>query len=152
MTTVESPATPQTKNFAAHLDALMAFQAPYLEERVLKLGLAKDKFEYHYLFDELKKFLWLSQTFKPTLSLFSLRVDEIWHQFILFTKQYQEFCQSFFGAYVHHLPESSHIPREQTPREEFEQLYGSQFGTIPPIWRENAFTTCGPTGGCSRGG
>jgi hypothetical protein len=31
-------------------------------------------------------------------------IDEMWHNFILFTKRYHSFCDSHFGFYVHHNP------------------------------------------------
>ena len=30
-------------------------------------------------------------------NMYSLRIDEVWHQFILFTRQYTEFFNRFFG-------------------------------------------------------
>src|SRR5579864_3397426 len=37
--------------------------------------------------------------------LFSMReIDDMWHEFILFTRDYTDFCQQYFGEYVHHLP------------------------------------------------
>lgn len=31
-------------------------------------------------------------------------VDEAWHQFILHTKEYQQFCKARYGRFVHHIP------------------------------------------------
>lgn len=31
-------------------------------------------------------------------------LDKMWHEFILFTKEYHEFCDHFFGGYLHHIP------------------------------------------------
>ncbi len=31
-------------------------------------------------------------------------VDDAWHEFILFTRQYQEFCWRGFGRFLHHTP------------------------------------------------
>ena len=31
-------------------------------------------------------------------------IDEMWHEFILFTKDYSDFCAKYFGEYMHHLP------------------------------------------------
>lgn len=31
-------------------------------------------------------------------------VDKAWHEFILFTKEYQEFCNKAFGKFHHHIP------------------------------------------------
>ncbi len=29
-------------------------------------------------------------------------LDEMWHTFILFTNDYADFCNQFFGHYIHH--------------------------------------------------
>jgi hypothetical protein len=34
----------------------------------------------------------------------SRKLDEVWHDFILFTKDYQEFCIKYFGKMIHHKP------------------------------------------------
>jgi len=31
-------------------------------------------------------------------------VDDLWHEFILFTRDYQVFCQAAFGKFLHHTP------------------------------------------------
>jgi hypothetical protein len=44
----------------------------------------------------------------------------MWHEFILFTEDYSEFCQTFFGRYIHHLPnvfENRPMPRDEEVRE-----------------------------------
>jgi hypothetical protein len=72
--------------------------------------------------------------------LYSLRVDEVWHQFILFTKQYMDFCQQFFGRYIPHspsnAPESQTIDSAEAPSfEDFQRRYGELFGeSLPDVW------------------
>jgi hypothetical protein len=34
----------------------------------------------------------------------SKEVDELWHMFILFTKDYREFCQNYIGQFLDHVP------------------------------------------------
>ena len=34
-------------------------------------------------------------------------VDEAWHEFILFTKEYEYFCRQVFGKFLHHMPATS---------------------------------------------
>lgn len=36
--------------------------------------------------------------------MYSDVVDGVWHQHILFTKDYQSFCSSLFGHFIHHDP------------------------------------------------
>ncbi|KTD03798.1 hypothetical protein Lgee_0455 [Legionella geestiana] len=70
-------------------------------------------------FLEMKKYLWLAQKHAldrqknpadPRLPerFFMVRgmqeIDEMWHEFILFTADYMRFCETYFGEYLHHLP------------------------------------------------
>lgn len=38
------------------------------------------------------------------VSMPSFAVDQAWHEFILFTREYKEFCNQAFGRYLHHTP------------------------------------------------
>lgn len=85
-------------------------------------------------FEEVLKYLWLSK--KHTLDMLdnktnetlpnqcfmprSMReIDEMWHEFILFTQDYSDFCNKYFGEYMHHLPNIfDNMPR---PRDEVER-------------------------------
>lgn len=55
------------------------------------------------LFLEMKKFL-ISVAFygKPVSP--SKEIDKMWHAFILYTRDYTEWCQKYFGYYIHHNP------------------------------------------------
>ena len=44
-------------------------------------------------------------------------IDDMWHTFILFTKEYAEFCQKYFGEFMHHAP-NTHV--EKTDLKNFE--------------------------------
>jgi hypothetical protein len=37
-------------------------------------------------------------------------VDDLWHEFILDTRQYHTFCEQAFGAYFHHIPAAKMVP------------------------------------------
>jgi hypothetical protein len=63
--------------------------------------------EAREIFEETKKWLWVSSLpHAPQLVVTSemLILDEMWHNFILFTHEYTEYCQSRFGRYLHHAP------------------------------------------------
>ena len=38
------------------------------------------------------------------VSMPSKAVDDLWHEFILFTKHYNDFCKQAFGHFLHHTP------------------------------------------------
>jgi len=41
---------------------------------------------------------------KQMVSMPSQIVDDAWHEFILFTRSYQQFCQKALGRFLHHTP------------------------------------------------
>ena len=41
---------------------------------------------------------------KRMVAMPSQAVDDAWHEFILFTRQYNQFCQGAFGRFLHHTP------------------------------------------------
>ena len=60
------------------------------------------------LFEETKKWLWLCGTRPRSMRLTVFGpmklLDEMWHTFILFTREYTEYCTENFGFYIHHAP------------------------------------------------
>ncbi len=55
------------------------------------------------LFQDTKRFLFICGTKKGSMGPPEL-IDECWHHFILFTKDYESFCRTFFGRFIHHSP------------------------------------------------
>lgn len=41
---------------------------------------------------------------KEFVSMPSVVVDDLWHEFILYTRDYQDFCRRAFGGFLHHSP------------------------------------------------
>ena len=57
--------------------------------------------------DSYKKFLLLQKKYFATHHLVPSKIiDEVWHEHILFTKQYHEDCHLLFGTYLHHQTET----------------------------------------------
>lgn len=65
-----------------------------------------DEAEAEDLFKETRKFLFICQLKGIFIPDDLLILDEMWHNFILFTKEYHSFCDKHFGRYFHHLPAS----------------------------------------------
>ena len=65
-----------------------------------------DDDEAQDLFIEIRKFLFICQLKGIFIPDDLLILDEMWHNFILFTKEYHFFCDTYFGRYFHHLPAS----------------------------------------------
>jgi hypothetical protein len=132
------------------LGAALAYEAPFLIEKLLKEHVVETAAEGEMLFTEVKRFLILVHTNDSKIwDMYSLRVDEVWHQFILFTKQYMDFCQQFFGRYIPHSP--SNAPESQiigsdeaTSFEDFQRHYWELFSEdIPDVWYDEKSITLG---------
>lgn len=64
--------------------------------------------EANSIFRELKKWLWLCAS-APTPGRLGvtdqmLIIDEMWHTFLMYTREYHEFCLRSFGRFLHHAP------------------------------------------------
>lgn len=92
--------------------------------------------------DELRHFLVLCLLDKGDGFAIRDPVDEMWHTFLLFTKDYFHFCHSLGKRYLHHEPvgKNKHDPVAAAKRlESYKHLltsYEIEFGYPPPhnIW------------------
>ena len=104
----------QTTISVASQQEVMKYENIHIIERFMQswdisLELSTD------IFNEMKNWMWLcaeSAADKvagrktPSLAVtYSMTLlDEMWHAFILFTKDYTDFCKKYFGFYIHHGP------------------------------------------------
>ena len=97
------------------LNRILQYKNPEVVARFSKsLGIPTKTSEL--IFKDLLRFLWLSQNAKienskkpgsaPNVVLMNgiLILDEMWHIFILYTAEYTQFSERYFGAYLHHGP------------------------------------------------
>lgn len=113
-----------------NLNRVMAFQFDPLVYRMV------DK--YHWTeaksrecFEDLKRFLYMAviadMPVAPTEKL-----DEMWHNFILYTLDYAEFCTTHLGLFVHHRPRRRDDPKStRNMRQETLDFARDLFGYLP---------------------
>lgn len=75
----------------------------HVKERVMKHHPYIDDIQYDWLLLDLKRFFFMSALLKST-PMYSPLVDIIWHEMLMFTADYQLFCDSFCGHFIHHRP------------------------------------------------
>jgi hypothetical protein len=126
----------------------LEYEAPFLIEKLVKERIVDSADEAQALFDEAKRYIVLVRCDGSHIwEMHSLRVDEAWHQFVLFTKQYSEFCERFFGRYVHHSPSNSPDALAPPPVpvatfDEFRERYEELFGVpLPDVWLDHCNVT-----------
>ncbi|WNS73509.1 hypothetical protein RRV45_11280 [Bacillus sp. DTU_2020_1000418_1_SI_GHA_SEK_038] len=96
-----------------------------LKNRVLQNNANWTDHDFDWTYFELKRYFILNSLLK-TVPMFSERVDEIWHEMLMFTKDYERFSHKFYKEFLHHTPniESKPIPGE---RAFFDWVYLSLF-------------------------
>ncbi len=84
------------------VEEVLAYQHSALVARFQeKLGLTHE--EAVQFFNDIKRFLYLCAVSPETISP-NETLDFGWHEFILFTRDYNHFCQNYFGRFIHHRP------------------------------------------------
>jgi len=133
------------------------YRAPFVVEKLVRDHVVDSVDEGEDLFQEMLRYLVLAESDRSTSwKMYSTRVDEAWHQFVLFTVQYTEFCNAYFGGYRHHAPANAPSPtsgpvavpasasavREEPTFEQFGERYADVFGSpLPTIWYDHRTIT-----------
>jgi hypothetical protein len=111
-----------------------SLNAEYMEnvkERILSKNLLNEK-EYDYYLLEMKRFFILT-SLAPNVPMYNEKVDVIWHEMLMFTKSYQDFCHRFIGKMIHHEPNTKNNSgsslHTKNDKAFFEWLYVSLFET-----------------------
>lgn len=86
--------------------------------------------------DGLVKFLIACRRCGPQVA--SESVDELWHDFLLFTAEYREYCSEYLGGFVEHRPINGEGPSGYLDsRARLEGIFGSlDDGVWPQIDRQ----------------
>lgn len=132
------------------------YKAPFLIEKLQKEQIVESAEEAQALFTEVLRYLVLDTLYPhKKWQMYSRRVDEVWHQFVLFTQQYIEFCVGYFGKLRHHFPSNAPgLPEQPAARDsttrtldlraaiEFRETYERTFGMpLPDLWYDRKSVT-----------
>lgn len=122
-------------------ERMSGYQHPVLRNKLqADLGLTPEQADA--LFEDVKRFLALCvstpQSLAPTKTL-----DKGWHAFILFTKDYAQFCKDYCGRYVHHQPEDPFAKvKDYVSVRHTRELAELIFGNLSPNWFGKDAQTC----------
>jgi hypothetical protein len=137
----EAPVEPLSADLGARrMQAMLGFEAPYLADKLVRLGIASSTAHAQELFLEVKRYLALAALPAGTeVPMFSTRVDQVWHEFVLFTREYALFCKDHVGHFMHHAPleaagSDGAAARPVWTFDEFRRAYEACFGALSPIW------------------
>lgn len=100
------------------LHELLKYKNPHVLQRY-EMDYSQNHLKSNDAFRELLKYLWITQKHAkdhqeapndPELNFVCAmhhemkEIDDMWHTFLLFTKDYMKFCEDYIGNYIHHIP------------------------------------------------
>ena len=83
---------------------------------------------------ELARFFALTRVTDEPLAMINPNIDLLWHKFLEFTAEYEQFCSQEFGGIIHHLPRTSTTPVPDLAVRNFYDQYAKYFGALPAAW------------------
>lgn len=132
------------------LEEAMQYQNPEVLERYKdKLGLSGAEAEE--LFNDVKRFLYLCAS-APGPKAPTSRIDDGWHEFMMYSKEYREFCLRSLGQIIDHYPRSYLHPAGEngTLVRSTTELAAKMFGDLGINWvprdSESPCDGCGNSG------
>jgi hypothetical protein len=113
-----------------------ASQATFLEHvrgRVMAVHPDMTDAAYDWTFLELRRFFFMTAIIKEHLPMYSEQADAIWHEMLMFTREYETFCHAFAGRMINHEPHVEKPKRTEAyqKRAVFELMYGVLFQRYP---------------------
>jgi hypothetical protein len=101
-----------------------------VKERVVRSRPGLKDGEWDWIWFELKRFFLMSGIAR-SVPMYSGRIDEAWHEMLMFTREYEQFCQNFCGAMIHHAPHTAGTEPDRSERAWFDWIYGELFPPSP---------------------
>jgi hypothetical protein len=100
-----------------------------LKQRVMAAHPNINSAEYEWKLLELKRYFAMNAVLRQ-VPMFSEAVDEIWHEMLMFTREYQQLCERLTGVMIHHTP---HVQKQSLPDERawFDWIYAHLFEFTP---------------------
>ncbi|MCM3496825.1 hypothetical protein M4D52_25595 [Paenibacillus lactis] len=131
-----SPAYALSKRLEASLPSALP---DAVKQRVMTEYPELTEREYEWRWVELKRFFIMCAVM-DRVPMFSKAVDEVWHEMLMYTYEYQQFSDRFLGRMLHHAPNTgSEQVSMKNERAWFDVIYVQLFG-----WNEYSAVLWGP--------
>jgi hypothetical protein len=129
------------------LNDVLAYHHPGVVRRYCKDHDASQQ-EAEEIFRETLKWLYLCQRaavdetdgFPCAMTPELIKVDWMWHTFLLFTRDYADFCERYLGTFIHHVPDEDEHEDAAEEEEDLRARLIRQFGLVYDVLGEETLT------------
>ena len=124
----------------ATLAEVLAYRHPGVVRRYAKEQHASRE-EAEEVFQETLKWLYLCgcglrEDFACSMTPEIAKLDEMWHTFLMFTRDYADFCERYFGFFLHHVPNEDEEEAREGGAEAVREQLERQFGLVYDVLGE----------------
>ncbi|GBF74586.1 hypothetical protein PA598K_02943 [Paenibacillus sp. 598K] len=116
-------------------DAIPADYEQRVKERMQQRYPELSDREWAWRWHEMKRFLLMAGLLNR-VEMYSAKVDEVWHEMLMFTREYQTMCERFCGRTIHHAPHAAATSgadlQPASERAWFDWVYSELFGPNQP--------------------
>ncbi|MCM3703685.1 hypothetical protein [Paenibacillus macerans] len=98
-----------------------------VKQRVMEAHPGMTEREYDWRWLELQRFFVMCAIL-DRVPMFSRAVDEVWHEMLMYTREYQSFADSYLKRMLHHTPNAAKAVPMPEERAWFDWLYLELFG------------------------
>jgi hypothetical protein len=118
------------------ITSVLSYEHPWLKDSLVKTGLSEADAEC--LLKDVLRFLYVSGTYPREHLCPPPQIDVGWKEFLSFTEDYHDFCQRFFGRYIHRRPTQTEYIVELNCVRRTRELVKRAFGTrLSENWNWN---------------
>ncbi|SFJ89737.1 hypothetical protein [Thermoflavimicrobium dichotomicum] len=115
--------------FESHMKSLLehlrASYPPGYVERVRERVIREHQIslvEWEHRWFEWERYLMMTAILR-SVPMFSRKVDDVWHEMLMFTREYKEFSERYLKNMLHHIPNDSEAPFNPGERAWFDFIY-----------------------------
>lgn len=118
------------RSAAERLEAALSpdFEAR-VKDRVLKAHPRLRSDEWNWIWFELKRYFLMCALLR-NVPMYSARVDDVWHEMLMFTWEYEQFGKQLCGSMIHHAPHAAGSKPDTGERAWFDWVYGELFEPV----------------------
>lgn len=111
MATIAYSESNVAQTVAADLGKVINYKNPQVVSRIARENQISIN-EAQNVFESTKQFLYLCGANPDGVYSPTPKIDSGWHEFIMYTREYQEFCERYFGRIIHHVPNEPGAPKD----------------------------------------